>query len=184
MRAIIIFTWCGLVLSAAAAAQVKEDSKIRFHSINSLQLLHGSNGTAAGMQTVNGVSKKNWFAGVGAAIDFYQYRSIPVFADVRYEWAVKKLMPFVYTDAGVNLSWVEDKQSEGARQFEEGVYYDIGAGLNLFCKKQHALVLSLGFSRKVTKEQAQLYNWNVRRWEEMQNTYRLHRMVLKAGFRF
>ena len=109
----------------------------RFHSINSVALVNGSNSVSAALQSVNGFQKNNWFAGIGAGLDYYLYRTVPVFADVRYSLGKKRNKFFAYADGGINISWIENSLSgniviwEGFRNennFFNGAYTDAGLG--------------------------------------------------------
>ena len=57
-----------------------------FHSINNIGLLEGQSGAAFQAQTINGFQKRSWFAGIGVGLDYYRYRTIPLFVDVRKEF--------------------------------------------------------------------------------------------------
>ncbi len=84
MKRIIISVICCFCM-CSVLAQVGKKKVYQFHSINSLGLINGNNGVSAAMQTVNGFTKGPWFAGIGLGLDYYQYRTVPVFADVRYD---------------------------------------------------------------------------------------------------
>jgi len=64
----------GLLLITSAQGQV------RFSSVNVMGVGSGSNGESFVLSTINGISKDKWFTGVGVGLDYYRYRSIPVFS--------------------------------------------------------------------------------------------------------
>lgn len=191
MKRIIISVICSFCM-CSVPAQVGKKKVYQFHSINSLVLVNGNNGVSAALQTVNGFVKGPWFAGIGLGLDYYQYRSVPVFADVRYELGTKKNKFFLYGDAGINFSWVQDEfldepviwNGNRSNNFNNGLYSDAGIGLSAGFKNGNAFVLSLGYSRKTTEEKITYDDWRTGNKQTDVNTYRFNRVLLKAGFRF
>src|SRR5687768_648308 len=96
------------LITVSLDAQEASGKKYKFHSINSVVLVNGNNAISAALQTVNGFQKGPWFAGVGLGLDYYLYRTVPLFADVRYEFGKNKNKFFVYGDAGMHFNWVQD----------------------------------------------------------------------------
>src|SRR5204863_4866262 len=123
----------------------KNNAAYKFHSINNISLINGDKGVSAGLQSVNGVQKGNLFAGVGLGLDYYLYRTVPLFADFRYEFGKTKNKFFAYADGGVNLEWVEETYSDGpifiwegsniSGEFHNGAYTDLGLGYMVGTKK-------------------------------------------------
>lgn len=171
-------------------AQIRNET-FRFHSVNSLVLINGSNAVSASIQSVNGFKKGAWYAGIGTGIDYYLYRSIPLFADFRYE-AGKKNNFFAYADGGINISWVQNKFNTnpilfeggwGNSTYQNGFYTDAGVGVSLDIKKRNALVFSLGHSYKSLTQIHRYPDWRSREWLSTRTTYHLNRIMLKAGWR-
>ena len=191
MKRIIISVICCCCM-CSVWAQVGKKKVYQFHSINSLALVNGNNGVSAAIQTVNGFSKGPLFAGLGLGLDYYQYRSVPVFADVRYELGEKRNKFFVYGNAGINCSWVQDEfldepviwNGNRSNNFKNGFYSDAGIGLNAGFKNGNAFILSLGYSRKTMEEKITYDDWRTGNSQTDVNTYRFNRVLLKAGFRF
>jgi hypothetical protein len=182
---------CCFCLCSVCAQGVKKKS-YSFHSINSLALINGSNGVTAAMQSVNGFTKGPWFAGIGLGLDYYQYRTIPLFADLRYEVGHKRNKFFVYGDAGINFNWAQDYfyyesvlwNGNSSNDFNGGLYTDAGFGLSAGFKNGNAFILSLGYSRKTLEEKINHTDWLTGKPQTDINTYRLNRVILKAGLRF
>ena len=165
----------------------------KFYSINSVTLINGSNATSAALQSVNGFKKGPLFAGLGLGLDYYLYRTIPVFADVRYEFGKNRNKFFAYTDAGINASRVRENNYNGIlipeiymviNQYHDGFYMDAGMGYKVKIKKQNSLVLAIGHSQKTLKQTSSYF-------DGMSNSrvidvyhYKLNRIVLKAGWEF
>ena len=190
-RKIILLVVCTCCISLAWSQEVKK-KQYRFHSINSLALLNGENGVSFAMQTVNGFSKGPWFAGIGVGLDYYQYRSVPLFADLWYEFGKPSNKFFLYGNAGVNCSWVQDEfddiptrwNGERVNEFNNGLYTDAGIGLKAGAKNGNAFILSLGYSRKTMVERISYTDgWSGRELEDV-NRYRFNRVMLKVGLMF
>ena len=189
-RCIFLFLCCCFFYSAKS--QVKKKKAYQFHSINSLALVNGNNGAAAALQTVNGFTSGHLFAGIGVGLDYYQYRTIPLFADIRYEVGEKRNKFFIYGDVGINFSWVQDEfydepviwNGNRSNNFNNGFYSDAGLGLSAGFKNGNAFILSLGYSRKTMEEKITYEDWRTGNPQTDINTYRFNRVILKAGFRF
>ena len=131
---------------------------LQFHSINQLGFLEGEVGSAFQIQTINGLQYKSWFAGIGAGIDYYRFRSIPLFIDLRKEFGSSPNRFFVYTGAGMNFIWLTDQQKRdfvadhyGANDFSNGLYFDAGIGYKIKLDNNIAMIISPGFSYKRTE---------------------------------
>jgi hypothetical protein len=175
-----------LCLHAQKVDAVK--SKIKFSSINQLGLISGSQGESTLIETINGVKRDTWFAGVGVAFDFYGERGVPLFLDVRKELMHKKATPFIYADGGVNLEWLNfiQREQRGIPVSYPGAYYDFGAGWKFGNKNNGGFLISAGYSFKQSKEKAdqQIYNPVTRTVETStySTNYNYRRFVLKIGF--
>jgi hypothetical protein len=190
MKHLFLITF--LSASILSIAQKKE-AACKFHSINSLSLLNGDNEVSAGLQSVNGIQKKNWFAGVGVGLDYYIYRSVPFFADVRYEFGKGKNKFFAYADGGINFQWTEriiyeepiwSPGNEYSREFHNGFYTDAGFGYIVAMKKSGGLALSLGHSHKTSREDVTYTDWRTQQPTTDIYRYRFNRIVVKVGWKF
>ncbi len=70
---------CCLVGALFSSSAYTQKSKVKFNSLNMFGVAAGESRPSGLFQTVNGVRYKNWFAGIGAGLDYYSYRTIPVF---------------------------------------------------------------------------------------------------------
>ena len=187
-----------LLLAGTVAAQQKTVSKSwGFRSINSIGLLEAENGSSFQLQTVNGARYKSWFAGVGVGLDYYRYRSIPLLLDLRKEFGKSANKVFVYTDLGMNFSWVTDKQKQNYYfpddHFSNGLYSDLGVGYKLTLGKNNGFLISLGYSYKKITETYQGYidypyptyigNF-VAVTQQQKINYSLNRLSIKFGWQF
>jgi hypothetical protein len=179
-------------------AQVKKDTSAvkgcgcQFQSINQAGLLQGQYEAAGLLQTINGFRFKQWFAGIGVGIDYYRFRTIPVFADIRRNLFNKKSSPFVYTNLGMHFSWVDEsrKNPDGwgaASTFGNGIYTDAGLGYSFGFKNKMAFLLSAGYSYRNITEKRTINVWCINP-PCIGNTetikYGLNRLTFKMGFQF
>lgn len=167
-----------------------------FMSVNSVGLIEGEAGSAFQLQTVNGAAFKSWFGGVGVGIDYYRYRTIPLFADFRKEFGKGSQKVFVYADLGINFSWLTDQQKSPYVQNDHwgnGFYNDFGLGYKLALKKNNGILLSLGYSYKKVTETFQSYYvlmgtmdfiGQPGNYPTQKIDYGLNRLSIKLGWQF
>lgn len=178
-------------------AQQKAMPKLVFHSIEQTALVNGNNAVSGALQTVNGVGYNNWFAGIGAGLDFYRYRSVPLFLDLRRYFDVKKGNKlFVYADGGYNLPWVKSKAPEFTiwgwpnntdYKYKGGAYMDAGFGYAVQFKGGNALLLSTGYSHKYFSEKritVTRTGENTETTDIQKFAYSMNRLMIKMGWQF
>ena len=175
----------------AQTEQGTSKKSFAFHSINQIGILEGEAGTSLQLQTVAGVQYRKWFAGLGTALDYYSFRTIPVFVDIRRDFTAKNKTPFVYADAGVSYPWVKNEQKAWySSKYTPGLYYDMGVGYRFSFKNSGALTMSVGYSQKkmTEKRPAPLYIdiWPNPYPYDYNNRYdyTLRRLSIKAGWVF
>jgi len=160
----------------------------RFHSINQLGLLEGEVGSAFQIQTINGVQHGTWFGGIGVGLDYYRFRGIPLFLDLRKAFPFSGMRFFVYADGGIHFPWPTDNEkSSFGNGFLSGFYTDIGLGYEFIPRAKNSWILSLGYSyKKVAEEHVDVIclaggpcNTNRYRLD-----YDLNRLSIKIGFAF
>ncbi len=142
-----------LLIGTAGKAQ----QKLKFVSQQVVGLLEGESGSAFQLQSINGLQWKKWLMGLGAGIDWYEYRSVPVFLSMNYDLKLSNRSFFVSADAGTNLPWVKNNSSDfGGSQksdFKKGLYTNAGIGYKLRLKNtKDGFLVHLGFSSKRLKE--------------------------------
>ncbi len=139
-----------LVISIALCGKA-QNKKIKFHSINSVGFVIGEHGNDIMLQTVNGVTYKNFYSGIGFGIDYYDYNSYPLFFDQRVYFG-KKNKAFFYGDLGYNISGKNKPGKEvyyyNTCHFSGGVFTDFGIGYKIRFIKKSFFTLSSGFSYK------------------------------------
>lgn len=187
------FLLAGIMLVACVSFGQKKNAAYKFHSINNISLINGDNETSSGLQSVNGFQKGKLFAGIGLGLDYYLYRTVPLFADFRYEFGKTKNKFFAYADGGINFDWVEDDYSDGPIfiwdgsntpvEFNDGVYTDIGLGYKVGSKKSGGLVLSLGHSYKSLEKTVSYQDWRTQEMISDIYKYNFSRIILKVGWK-
>jgi len=188
IRGYLILIALTVFAASAHAQQVNTKANIRFSSINQIGLISGSQGESSLVQTINGVKKDTWFAGLGVGFDFYGERGAPLFLDVRKELLHKKNTPFIYADGGRYFEWLNfiQKEQRGIPASYAGGYYDVGVGLKLGGKNKGGFLMSAGYSFKRAKEKAQQQTYNpvTRAYETStySTNYNYNRVVIKIGF--
>mgnify|MGYP001549207335 FL=1 len=189
-----------LFLNLCIAQQQKENQSIQFHSINQVGLLNGQTGSAFQIQTVNGLQHKSWFAGIGVGLDYYRFRGIPLFADIRKTFGHSKNKLFVYVDAGIHFSWATDNEkiNNGVKtKLSNGLYVDGGLGYHIAVNKRNAVLISLGYSYKAVTDRSPIYYFYPMYYDPLfitgNNTptpqtnklnYHLNRISIKVGWEF
>ncbi len=184
---LLVFSFAWSFISAQ-----NKNTGYRFHSINNVGLLNGNNSVDASLQTINGFKNGSLFAGIGVGFDYYLYRTVPVFVDLRYEFGKNKNKFFVYADGGINFEWVKADMyqppstwnNNRSNDFHNGLYTDAGFGYLVGKKNGGAFLLSLGHSVKTMKGTYTYRDWRTLEWQTGINRYRLNRIILKAGWRF
>ena len=179
-----------LLLLHHAQAQTNQTArKWKFYSINQAGLLNGKSGTAFHAQSVNGFQHKLMFAGIGAGLDYYRYRSIPVFAELRNYFGKGPNRFFIYADGGAHFVWEKsDDQDIFKSHYSPGFYCNMGVGYQAVFKNGEGLSLSAGYSYKKVKYSQDGYLFcpfdgpcSLRK--ETYN-YDLNRLILQIGWMF
>ncbi len=186
------------IVMYSCAQQKTIPGKWQFHSINNVGLLEGQAGSAFQLQTINGVQYKSWFGGIGLGLDYYRFRTIPLFIDLRKEFGKGDNKFFVYADAGMNFYWRRDKdvkQFPLDDAFKNGFYAEPGAGYQCKLTRKVSLLFSAGYTyKKISEEGGYLYYFTDLAYPGPANyypdpgmekiKYNCNRLVLKAGIRF
>lgn len=194
-----LFLCCCFVSTICFGQKQKGNARFRFQSINAAGLVNGEAGPAFQVQTINGIQHKSWFGGIGVGMDFYRFRSIPVFADLRKTFGHGSNKPFVYADGGISCTWATDKEKgyyANDSHFSNGLYLDGGMGYEIHISGKNALLLSVGYSyKKVADRFPTFMPYPLDYMPNVQNpygspgptntyNYYLHRISIKIGWAF
>ncbi|HWK03254.1 MAG TPA: hypothetical protein VNS58_06465 [Puia sp.] len=146
-------------------------------------MLFGQQGNYGQFQTINGAYNGSWFLGAGLGLDYYRFRSLPLFLSVTKELMPAKNGLFVSLDGGTNFplynrpKYFYGSDNGSPSKFTAGPFWSAGLGykIKLSTHSDHALSLLTGYSYKELKERVN---------NDPQNTrydYRNQRWSLKIG---
>jgi len=166
--------------------------KVNFSSQNYMGLLEGEHGSSIQLQTINGVKFNNWFVGLGAGIDWYYRRSIPVFTSVNMDFLKKKKRSFYLSaNAGINFPWQTDNYHNewgySETKSNSGLYWSAGLGYKIgIGKGNDALLMQLGYDYKHVSEKVNLPYVILTPETDPhdQFDYHLRRLSFKVGWSF
>ena len=175
-----------VVASVCAKAQPSNKSNVilsKFHSYNTVQLLNGSSSTSVAIASVNGFQFNHFFTGIGVGYDYYFRRTVPFFAEVRYDIGSNKRKLQLFADFGANF--LVDKNN-GSQNNKTGRYWSTGFDYYIPIRKD-AFTIGLGYSSKQV-----IYfgdNFLVLPVEGWQNVpikydYSLNRIAIRFGWVF
>src|SRR3954471_10659348 len=98
---ILLFLMVNVVSQISLSQGIKiNKSRIKFQAEVQVGPLDGQRGTYIQLQSVNGVSYKGYFLGIGTGLDYYFMRSIPLFLELKKNLFNKGNTPFIYADGG------------------------------------------------------------------------------------
>ncbi|PVD51705.1 hypothetical protein DC498_13365 [Terrimonas sp.] len=140
----------------------QQKQRLQFHSLQQVGLINGNGAVSGLLQSVNGLEKHNWFAGAGIGLDFYRYRTVPLFIDIKKYISIKNGNRFfIYADGGYNIPWLPKKeenftwgsgQTKAWSEYKGGLYFDAGLGYAIKFRSGNNMLLSTGYSYKYFEE--------------------------------
>ncbi len=129
----------------------ENSGRSRLHTIATVGMVAGQSTVKPLAQIEAGVSRDRLFAGIGAGIDQYRFKSIPLFLDGRWHFG-KTRSVFIYGNGGYNIPF--DNKSEydnffkSTDRFYGGLYFDAGFGYRVRLNASHRIMMSAGYSQK------------------------------------
>lgn len=177
------------MLFLLVAVTMKAQRKgLKLQSVVQAGLLEGEAGSALQLQAIERVRYRTWSAGIGAGLDYYGIRTIPLFLDIRKAFGSKEKTAFVYADGGYNFPWLREKDKlYSGSESKGGLYYEAGIGYQLPVLKGSGLTFSAGYSYKgYQMETGDIICPFIGPCYNQTSTiiYRLRRLSVKAGLRF
>ena len=187
----LYLTIAGLCCLFSVCAQRKD-----IYVLPQAALLNGDVAVSAQVSLTAGMEYGLWSFGLGAAIDYYKIRTVPVFADIRRKWNARSPV-FAYSGIGYDIAWPTETQYMwgpdnwgGNREdhFTGGWYGELGIGYAFENGKKQGVVLSLGYSLKTVTEitsepRMRDFPPYTIEWYDKNYDYNFGRIVIKAGFR-
>ena len=154
MKKIILMLVLFVITKNEAPAQDKKEKKI-FASQISTGIVEGEQGTSFHIETLNGVRYKTWFGGIGAGLDYYYIRSVPVYLSATKYLSPRNHSFYIQGDVGLNFAWENDQMAtwnEVSSEFKPGVYWNGSVGFATGLDKKNSFTFGLGYSHKSLKE--------------------------------
>lgn len=149
--------WIILLLFPVNLLAQKNPCPCPFQAVLSTGVLGGESTAKPLFQLSGGLNYKRFFAGLGGGADFYRFKSIPVYADLRYNFG--KMSPgFLYGNAGYSFPFDNGSAVEWESSFittnryKGGFYMDAGLGYRIRLGGWNNLLLSAGYSYKRISE--------------------------------
>jgi len=181
MKLRIGFVQLLMLLCASGITQTK--TKIKFTSINEMGILAGESYAEIQLQTINGVSYKNFLAGIGLGMDDYYQRTFPLFVDLRKRFSKKQSAPFVYGNVGHSFIG-KNSMTEWEMDRKGGLYYAVGFGYEIATNSKVKAVFDVGYSYKRFSRIIDNEPWRSSLHYFDTYDYSLNRISIKAGLRF
>lgn len=186
MKKVLVIWVCVVALSATGWAQ-----KPVFRSQNYIGFLEGNRGSAFQFQTVNGMQWRTWFAGVGTGLDWYLYRSLPLYLSVQKDLKAGNRTFFLSLDGGTNFSW-EKRKPEFAEFVNSKFFPRLYGGMNVGYKtilknNKDAILFTIGYSYKELRERQSKYTYCINPPCPLVNeyyNYKNNRVSLRLGWQF
>ncbi|RXK81957.1 hypothetical protein [Filimonas effusa] len=179
-----------LLLIVVTASAQKKDSTVGLYISPAVTLLNGDHNVSQAISLGTGLRLHQWQIGAGVAIDYYKIRSLPIYLDLKYKWK-GQLAPFLFFQGGYNVAWALDHQhtnagTTGRTVYNNGTYFNGGAGMYVFRKGREALFFSLGYSVKKLTELYQVGSWINSRviYNDTKLDYALRRIALTVAYEF
>jgi len=193
MKKRVIINISILILGVGLYAQEPVKRPVRKNNFSTqviAGLLEGGEGSALQLQTINGWHYEKWFAGLGTGLDYYMFRSVPLFISVNRYLDPGSNRFLIQADVGMNIPWISREITRFnnlvSDDFKPGLYWNGGIGFSAGGKKNN-LVITMGYSYKHTKEiqQKQVFCINPPCPPSVEEyRYYLRRFSLRVGWQF
>ena len=123
-----------------------------FHSINAVSILAGSSDNGLLVTTINGFQFQKTFIGIGLGYDNYNFKSVPLFIDARYNIFGKKNKIQLVANAGINFPFSKQQTIDKINPvtYSPGLFCEAGIEYRIPAKK-HAAIVGLVQSFKQVK---------------------------------
>ncbi len=179
-----------LILSSAIQAQVKYSGNVEGGLVN------GNFSTSSYVQTKHGIEYKHWVVGVGAGMDYYRYRTVPLYVELQRSFGKNSVRPFAVIAAGVNATWPTEEQKQETNGwlqrspavFSNGFYSRLGGGVLLTTNSKVKISITAAYSYKTLSRTYSESNWDM--WPQPVNIvektieYRMNRLSIGLGVSF
>jgi hypothetical protein len=154
MRIYYLALFIIITVTGLAQTEKPEGSKWKYAGTASGGLILGAQEPSYMMQTVQGIKKGRWMLGIGAGLDDYMVRTIPIVAHGEYHLkSAAKANPFVYAQVGPAIAspdgeWNAKIGDVNVFEFETGWLAESGFGYRFPLGKNVKGFTSFGYSFK------------------------------------
>lgn len=145
-------------LCLGASCYLHAQKKVSFSTQNYMGVLAGGSDSGPQVQTINGIRFNKWFTGIGAGIDWYYQRSVPLFLHAERGFKIGPSRKIYFSSgAGMNFPWEKYYYNEWNWWTEAkaypGFFWSGGFGYRIpVGKHSDAVLLHLGYSNKFYRE--------------------------------
>jgi hypothetical protein len=190
MKRIALLFFLMVIVGNDAFLQGTQKEKNVFGSQVSAGIVEGQYGTSFHVETVQGLRYKTWFGGIGAGLDYYYLRSIPLYLSATKFLSERNHSFYVQGNAGVNFVWQRDQTpswNEVSSEFKPGLYWNGSIGWATGLDRKNSFLFGLGYSYKLLREEKEIavQCFNPPCQNSVENyRYSLRRLSLKLGWQF
>jgi hypothetical protein len=175
----------------------------KFTGMADAGIVWGSYEPSGDIRLRGGLQRGAWSLTAGSGLDYYRFRSVPVFAGGQYFLGSSRSKPFVYAHGGVNLPALQEDEKGYSistppmvwiapwmmvpNTYKAGYYADLGAGYAWLGKKGHGVNVSFGYTAKSTVEEvlASAYGGpGISTTYTEKFTYNMNRFALRVGYKW
>lgn len=152
-------------------------------------LLEGQSGSDFQLGFTGGLKFNTWTTSLGAGLDYYGMRSVPVFLQVQKKFFGREKTPFAFVGGGYHFPWLKNNTGDwwGEKKTRGGLYYSAGIGYQLPVMKTAAMFFTTGYSFKQYEEDifrsGYCIGGNCPTYTE-NYAYTLRRLSVTTGLRF
>jgi hypothetical protein len=192
-----IYKWMVLFFVVCSISAYGQEKISYTGSVEAAVLVGGyeSNGVVS---TTHGIRFKSHSVSFGAGIDFYRFRSVPVFIDIKKFISIGSLQPYIQASAGLNIAWPTSEQMLAPRwwsgwwgasdtmSFSNGFYSKAVAGIVFNPKSPVKISAVAGWSLKsiTTRYFEEVWNGTTTVFEPRTSVYKLNRLYIGIGVAF
>jgi len=188
-KSLSIFTLL-VILSIGTSAQDDKKEKITYSSQISAGIIEGEQRTSFHIETLNGIKYRTWFGGVGTGLDYYYFRSIPVYLSAKKYLSPRNHSFYLQGDGGLNFAWDESSirsWNQVGSDFKPGLYWNGSIGFATGLDRKNSFSFGVGYSHKFLKEIKEIavecFNPPCENTYEVYR-YNLSRLMLRLGWQF
>lgn len=175
--------------------EAQKNTKLNFVVTPEINLLNGDEHISSTINLKVGILKNNTQYSIGAGIDYYGYRTVPLMVDVKQFLSNKKNKPFVYAGTGYNVTWLLDEQKRRnwfwgmpttTADYSNGFTYHFGIGYGFLNKQNKGLLINIGINSKSLKEtyDTWVFNGTTSVLMPTSNIYTLSRLAIGLAYSF